>query len=614
MNLKTILRTGLWFADLGSVFRWRARSRSRRDRPFLLFEGRVYTYGDVYGEAVRYAALFGKARRDRTSDGRVGPGEQLAVGVYQENTPEFVFALFGAALSGDVLFGINTGFRGETLANVINQAGMTLLLADPARLDRMESILPQLEKAGREDVLLVDGPGAGGNRSVRTVAEAIEASGNEAGSGRRGRIDIFSPLIVIYTSGTTGAPKGVPLSHLKLLGAGVITRRRIRLTRHDRGYVAMPLFHANAWYLGILPVLMAGGSFVLKRRFSASAFEEDILEHGVTFMNYVGQPLHYILHALERKYGSGEAVEAALARHPRNRFRIAHGNGASAVDREKFVRYLGMEHVYEAYGSSEAPISTVVFPGDPAGSVGRVGSRSVVILDKQGNPCPPGVVDGQGRLLDYEEAVGEIARKIPRDNIFFDRYFNNPEDSEKKFRGGYFLSGDLGHIRIVDGKRYLYFHGRTDDWIRKDGENFSAENVLEYALRHPDVELAVAYGAPCEVSDEKVMIAVKLKEGVSFDPKACYEWFMRQQKEAGMDPKWMPDYIRVVDAFPVTETQKIVYRSLKDENFNIERDGQMRVYFQQRGDDTYRPLTPEAFAEIKSRFLEAGRQELLTRY
>ncbi len=608
------MRKGLWFADVGSVFRWLALSRSRRNRPFLLFEGRNYTYGEVAHQAARYARLFRAAKRDRVREGRVGHGDQLAIGMYQENTPEFVFALFGAALSGDVLFGINTGHRGETLANCIKQANITLVLADPTRLPRVESVFSLLEGLGPEDLLLVDGAEEGGKGKVRTVEEALTACGADTESRQRTRIDIFSPLIVIYTSGTTGAPKGVPLSHLKILGAGVITRRRIHLTGQDRGYVTMPLFHANSWYLGILPVMMAGGSFVLKRRFSASAFEEDILEHGATFMNYVGQPLHYILHALESKYGSGEAVEAALARHPRNRFRIAHGNGASPVDREKFVRYLGMEHIYEAYGSTEAPISTVVFPGDLAGSVGRLRDRKVVILNEEDEPCPPGVADSQGRLLNYEEAVGEIAKKIERDNIFFDRYVNNPEASDKKFRGGYFRSGDLGHLRIVDGKRYLYFNGRTDDWIRKDGENFSAENVLEFALRLPNVELAAAYGVPCEVSDEKVMIAVKPKEGASFDPKASFEWFMQQQKESGMDLKWMPDYVRIVDAFVVTETQKIVSRPLKSENFNIERTPDMRVYFRQRGDDTFRPLTAGDFSEIKKHFVKTGREELLARY
>jgi hypothetical protein len=76
----------------------------------------------------------------------------------------------------------------------------------------------------------------------------------------------------------------------------------------------------------------------------------------------------------------------------------------------------------------------------------------------------------------------------------------------------------------------------------------------------------------------------------------------------------MPDYVRIVDAFVVTETQKIVSRPLKSENFNIERHAGMRVYFRQRGDDTFRPLTAEDFSEIKKHFLKTGREELLERY
>jgi fatty-acyl-CoA synthase len=199
--------------------------------------------------------------------------------------------------------------------------------------------------------------------------------------------------MVIYTSGVSGQPKGVLCSQYKILGAGLITWFRIGLRRSDRGYVCMPLFHSNSWYLGIMPILVAGGSFVLRRKFSASAFEEDLLRHGITYLNYVGQPVHYILSALERKHGSLEAVQAALSRDPRNRFRMAHGNGALPADREKLVRVLGMEHVFELYGSTEAPINTVAKPGDPPGSVGRVTSRKVRIVNERDQECPPGRVN-----------------------------------------------------------------------------------------------------------------------------------------------------------------------------------------------------------------------------
>lgn len=418
---------------------------------------------------------------------------------------------------------------------------------------------------------------------------------------------------MIYTSGTTGTPKGVPCTHIKLVGAGMVVLMHTHLTSKDRGYISMPLYHSNAWYVGLLPMLITGGSFVLKRRFSASAFETDLLEHGVTFMNYVGQPLHYIVSALEKKHGGEEEVVKALANHPKNRFRKAYGNGATAVDRKKLHRYLGMEHIYEIYGSTEAVITTANKPGDPIECVGRVNS-SIVILNEEGKECAPGIEDANGRLKNYDEAVGEIARKVGNNNLRFEGYFDDKDSTNKKFRDGVYYSGDLGHIRVVNGKRYLYFNGRTDDWIRKDGENFSAENALQYAQQMPGVDLAIAYGAPGEVSDEKVMVSVQLHKGASFDPEKVFAWCMQQQKGGGMDPKWMPDYIRIIDAFPVTDTQKIIVRPYKKESFNIERNPGMQIYFRVRGDAEYHLLTSEKYAEIKRIFTENGREALLDRY
>jgi fatty-acyl-CoA synthase len=330
----------------------------------------------------------------------------------------------------------------------------------------------------------------------------------------------------------------------------------------------------------------------------------------VGFLNYVGQPLHYIIDALEKKYGGGEAVEKVLARHPANRFRIAYGNGASVVDRIKLTRYLGMDHIYEIYGSTEAVITTANRPGDPIESVGRV-DGSIVILDEEDRECPPGIADESGRLVNYDQAVGEICRRIGENNLRFEGYFANAGATAQKFRGGVYHSGDIGHIRVIRGRRYLYFNGRTDDWIRKDGENFSAENVLHYAQQMPGVDCAVAYGAPCEVSDEKVMVTVQLKKGESFDPDAVHAWLMKQQKECGMDPKWMPDFIRVIDNFPVTDTHKILVRPYKREHYNIERNPMMRIYCRGRGENGYHLLTPDEYQAIKECFIKNGRESLL---
>lgn len=601
----SVARRALGVLHVARMLRWRARLPSTRNSPFLVWEGQSFTYSDVYRQALRFAALFRAHRRTAVERGELDADAPLPIGIYEDNSPTFVFAVFGAALTGDLVFGLNTGFRGDTLAAVMDRGEVQVVITSPEHLERLEQVLDDRTSLRREGVW-VDAPSA--PEGYRTVQEVLDEA-RDAGGGRSP--NGADPLLVIYTSGTTGVPKGIGCSHVKLLGAGALTWRRIGLRSDDRGYVCMPLFHSNAWLLGVMPMMLVGGSFVLKPRFSASAFEDDILRHGVTYMNYVGQPIHYILSALERKHGSPEAVTTVLASHPKNRFRIAHGNGATPVDRQKLVRYLGMEHVYELYGSTEAVINTCVQPGDPIDSVGEIKSSRVVILNENDQECPPAEVDAQGRIVNYDEAVGEICAKVKKDNIFFDGYYRDPSSSNRKYRGGYYRSGDLGHVCIVNGKRYLYFDGRTDDWIRKDGENFSAESVARFAQAHPGVAIAAAYGVPDPVSDEKVAVALRLREGTEFDPKATFDRFVQQQTQEGMDPKWMPDFIRIERELPMSTTQKVLVRHLKRQHFDLESHPEMDVYFRERGDHTYRRMTREDFEALRKRFAENGREHLL---
>jgi len=618
VNTRNLIRDYAGFVNFRSMIRLLLGLPTRRQRPFLIFEDTTWTYGQVLDQTRRYAAFFSARRRQLIDRGLLEPDQRLKIGIYQDNTPEYLFAAFGAGLSNSILFAVNTGFRGRVLTDVINQAGVRLLLTNPGSLDRLAENLDDIPTVEPSDLLLLESPAGADDTAGRAGVETIETAMSRfsepelaAAAKARPAMDNTSPVLVIYTSGTTGLPKGVPCTHLKMIGAGTVVQSAVHLKKDDRGYVSMPLFHSNAWYVGMLPIMIAGASVVLKRKFSASAFEDDLLSYGITYLNYVGQPLHYIITALEKKYGSPEAVVQALADHPDNHFRVAYGNGAPAVDRRKIKRYLGMEHVYEIYGSTEAVITTANKPGDPEDSVGRA-PRSVVILNEEGRPCEPGQVDDQGRLLNYDRAVGEICKPVDRANsLRFDGYFDNETDTGRKFRDGCFHSGDLGHIRIVNGKRYLFFNGRTDDWIRKDGENFSAETVQTFAQAMPGVRLAVAYGVPCAVSDELVMVTVQMEEKAAFDPRQAYDWLMAQQQNHGMDPKWMPDYIRVIDAFTLTNTQKILVRPFKRQHFNIERHPDMTVYYRRRGDTTYHLLTPEAFQEIKQQFAATGRQDLL---
>jgi fatty-acyl-CoA synthase len=236
----------------------------------------------------------------------------------------------------------------------------------------------------------------------------------------------------------------------------------------------------------------------------------------------------------------------------------------------------------------------------------------VKILNERGEECPPAALGPDGKITNYADAVGEICR-VAEDTGLFQGYFDNPNADQSKYRGGVYHSGDLGHILDRDGTRFLFFDGRTDDWIRKDGENFSAQQVARLIQEHPDVQLAAAYGVPCAVSDELVMVALKLRDGARFDPKAFFDFCDGQVSHGSMDRKWFPDFVRLVDEFEYTQTQKVLVRNLKKVHFCRRRLPAEPLYWRRRDDKAYRPLTADDYENLRGEFARAEKLELLDR-
>jgi fatty-acyl-CoA synthase len=276
------------------------------------------------------------------------------------------------------------------------------------------------------------------------------------------------------------------------------------------------------------------------------------------------------------------------------------------------MRWFGLEDMFELYGSTEAAISTFRRKGDPRGSCGEVTDPQVKILNERGEDCPPAELAADGKITNYARAVGEICRTAA-DTGLFQGYFDNPDANASKYRDGIYHSGDLGHILARDGKRFLFFDGRNDDWIRKDGENFSALQVGRLLAEHPDVALAAAYGVPCAVSDELVMAALKLRDGVRFDPQSFFDFCEREITSGSMDRKWFPDYVRIVDEFEYTGTQKILVRNLKAVHFDRNRLADAPIYWRRRTDTTFRPFSLDDYALVRHEFETSERVEMLDR-
>jgi len=583
----------------------RAEHPATADKVFLMDHERHWTYRQFRDQSARMGHFL-LGRLGDIDDQR--PGH---VAMMLENRLELMALFGGCAVSGLTLFGINTGLRGQTLGGVLNQSRARVLVVEEAMLPGVDAIRGQLDWISEDNLLVVPiDAGANGTASLGSALDREVDAGATALELPDVEVIPETNLMVIYTSGTTGLPKGINNNHLKLCATGIGVSMQAELGPDDVAYVSMPMFHSNSMFIGVMPAFWSGGKVGMHSRFSASGFVADVLEYGATYWNYVGEPVHYVLAHLEDTYGEDlDRLRAEVTNHPDNHLRLAIGNGASAPDIDLLTDWFGLDDMHELYGSTEAAISTFRRSGDPRGSVGEVTDPAVQILDGSGNEMPAARLDENGRITNYEEAVGEICR-LGTDAGLFQGYFDNDEATDDKYHDHVYHSGDLGHIIERDGRRFLFFDGRTDDWIRKDGENFSALQVARLMAEFAGVALAAAYGVPCAVSDELVMVALKMGEGSTFDTDAFFQFCEQQVATGGMDRKWFPDFVRVVNEFEVTGTQKILVRNLKSVHFDPHRVGEP-IYRRERGDSSFRPFLMADFVELREEFVSSERLGLL---
>lgn len=535
-------------------------SRADDDSLAMLFEEEQHTYREFTAGSVARACLL----LDRQGEG------PFHVGALLDNGPEYSMLLAGAAVAGAAVVGINPTRQGAELARDITHADCGIIVTE----DRHRGLLEGLELGpARGRVLDVDSPEWAGQLAAYAGAEPPEAE-----------IDPLAPYLLLFTSGTTGDPKAAICSQARLARIGQVITEMRKLTPEDVFYQAMPMFHSNALMAGWVPCLTAGGVAAFRRRFSASGFLPDVRRFGVTYFNYVGKPLTYILATPERPDDAD------------NTLRIVFGNEGAVHDLERFSRRFGVP-VEDSYGSTEGGVAVSRTPDTPSNALGRADDTVKILDPDSGEEAPLAVFDAAGKLLNPDEAIGELVSMEAAP--MFEGYWNNPDADEERTHGGIYWSGDLAYR---DAEGFVYFAGRNFDWLRVDGENFAAAPVERILVRHPDIDLAAVYAVPSPSVGDDVMAAVVRQPGAVFDPEG-FVGFLANQDDLGT--KWAPLYVRWADILPQTETNKILKRTLRRERWESGDETWIR------DGDSYRRLGPEDAEAIRTEFEARDRLSVL---
>ena len=527
-------------------------------RPAIRFGDEVVSHAEYYRASSRWANLFLRHAR---------PGSPLHVAVLLDNIPEYLYAFGGAALAGATVVGINHTRRGEHLLHDVTHTHCGLVVYEPRHRDLIAPVLDDLD-----DVLVVG----------ETLDEALAV---EPDTDPHAEADLGTPWALIFTSGTAAAPKAVVCSQRRILVTGNRMGQMMGIGPDDVGYVSMPLFHSNSVMVGWAPSLVVGASVGLGRRFTASRWLDDVRHYGATYFNYTGKPLAYILAQPE---GPDDAD---------NPLRVAYGNEGAPQVVEAFAERFGVT-VIDAFGATEGGLSVTRVEGAPPASVGRAGPE-LKILGEDGRELPRAEFDATGALVDPVACVGEIVNT--RGIGVFEGYYNNDEANQRTTRNGWYWSGDLGYL---DADGFLYFAGRTADWIRVDGENFPVGPIEAIVARHPDVMVCAAYGVPDPEAGDRVMMALVLQPGAVFDPAGFAAWLDAQPD---LSPKWRPTHLRLSVAIPTSPTNKVLTRTLVHQKYRPDLVGDDALWVRDRGDDAYRPFGPDEAVELRVRMEAFGR-------
>ncbi|MEV5647305.1 AMP-binding protein [Nocardia sp. NPDC052254] len=481
---------------------------------------RDWTWDETVRESAARGALAAALRTD-------GP---FHIGVLLDNTPEFLFWLGGAAMTGAVIVGINPTRRGAELEAEIRYVDCQLIVTDTAGMDKIRDLDLGL---GADRFVLVDAPSYPDRVDAHRVAEPVaDPAVNES-----------TLFLLLFTSGTTGMSKAVRCSQGRLARLAYANSAKYGHVREDVDYCCMPLFHGNALMALWAPALANGATVCLPRKFSASGFLPDVRFFGATFFTYVGKALSYLMATPERP----DDIDNTLVR--------GFGTEASPEDKVEFVRRFGAE-LFEGYGSSEGAGSVRAAPDMPPGAMGRPAHADIVVVNPETRTeCARARLDRHGRVLNPDEAIGEMVDKGGAKR--FEGYYKNESAVAERIRHGWYWTGDLGY---VDEDGFIYFAGRKGDWIRVDGENTSALMIERILRRHPKIIATGVYAVPDPRSGDQVMAAVEVADVADFDPVDFAE-FLSGQDDLGT--KSAPRFVRVSANLPVTGSNKVLKRQLQ---------------------------------------------------
>jgi fatty-acyl-CoA synthase len=438
-------------------------------------------------ECLTYRALRERVNRYARWALEQGLGKGEVVCLLMPNRPEYMAIWLGITDVGGVVSLLNTNLSGPSLAHCVNIVEPRHIIVAAELIDPLTAALPALGTAK----LWVYGEAHDGFARLDQNIKTQE--GDPLNRGERRPLTIKDPALHIYTSGTTGLPKAVRVSHFRLMQWTHWFAGMMGTCPSDRMYNCLPMYHSVGGVVATGAVLVGGGSVVIREKFSARQFWNDIARWDCTLFQYIGELCRYLLHTDFHPH----EVEHGI--------RLCCGNGLRLDVWENFRSRFHIPQILEFYAATEGAVSLFNIDGKP-GAIGRIPlfltHRFPVTLVKFDVQKEVPIRNEEGFCVrsapnEIGEAIGKISTDPSNPGARFEGY-TSQEASEQKILRNVFEPGDAwfrtGDLMRKDAKGYFYFVDRIGDTFRWKGENVSASEVAAAICAFPGVKAATVYG------------------------------------------------------------------------------------------------------------------------
>jgi fatty-acyl-CoA synthase len=529
-----------------------------------------------------YRALAGRASRYARWALTQGLGSGSVVCLLMENCPDYMAAWLGLTRAGLTVALLNTHLTGEALLHSIRIVAPRALIAG----------------AGFSEPLLAGPHTIAGSIPCWTAGEStppplrsLEGALADCSPEALSDAECAAPslrdrALYIYTSGTTGLPKAAVVSHHRLMQWSHWFAGLMDITPADRLYDCLPMYHSVGGVVATGATLVGGGTVVVRDRFSASRFWQDVRAERCTIFQYIGELCRYLVN-------SPRDPEQEASGHT---LRLACGNGLRADVWEAFQSRFAIPQILEYYAATEGTFSLYNCEGR-VGSIGRIppflSHRYPVALVR----CDPSsgipVRDAQGRCVRCEpgepgEAIGRIAATAGNAGAQFEGYAD-PEATRRKVLRDVFEPGDTwyrtGDLMSRDAQGFYYFVDRIGDTFRWKGENVSTTEVASVVMGCRGVIDAAVYGVTVPGTEGRAGMAA-LVVGPEFELQAF------RAELAGKLPDYArPLFLRLVPALEVTGTFKLRKQELAVQEYDPARISDP-LYFDATAQGGYQRLDP----------------------